>query len=185
MFAASVAVVLAVAAPVPKGPPDPVDAQAAKLRAKAAVWLSDAAKDGRWENKKLQALAAGTQAGVDSLATAALLEAGRSPSAEPVKAALARLADDKTEFTYTVALRTVALAKADPKKYAPQLRRNTDWLIKTAVRNNGQLAGWSYPLPPVSRADGSNTQYAVLALSVAADAGVEVDPKLWQEVRDL
>jgi hypothetical protein len=103
-----------------------------------------------------------------------------------VSDALTRFAKAEPKRTYPVALQTLALVKADPKKYAAPIQANVDWLLKTAVRSEGRLAGWSYPFGPKAvQADGSNTQYALHALSAAADAGAKVDPKLWAEVREL
>jgi hypothetical protein len=123
MFAASLAAVLVMAAPVPKGPAGSEPAEAVRARAKAVAWLSDQAKDGWWSGDALKVLVApaGMEDGMNSLATAALLEAGVRPTAAPVRDALARLGDAKTGFTYSVALQTVALAKADPEKYAAKL----------------------------------------------------------------
>jgi hypothetical protein len=185
MFAASLAAVLAVAAPVPKGPADPEPAEATRAREKAVGWLSKQARDGKWPAGQAAALDGKIAAGVNALAAAALLEAGVHPAAAPLSAALPRLAADQTEYTYTAALRAAALAKADPKKYATKIQADADWLAKTAVRDRGKLVGWSYPFEKASRADGSNTQYALLGLSAAADAGAKVDPKLWREVREL
>jgi hypothetical protein len=182
MFATTMAVVLA-AAPVPKGPAEP--AEAVKARAAAVAWLLKQARDGAWDATAMAPIGAQYGTGINALATAALLESGVSPAADPVDAALARLAADKTEFTYTVALRIVALAKADSKKHRLKIQADADWLAKTAVRKNGQLVGWSYPAGAEGRTDGSNTQYAIMALSVVADAGAKVDPALWADVREL
>jgi hypothetical protein len=57
--------------------------------------------------------------------------------------------------------------------------------VKAASRRDDRLTGWSYPFAPNQACDGSNTNYAVFGLSVAADAGAKVDPKVWAEVREL
>ncbi len=178
----AVSLVVAVAAPVP---PDPIEKQVTPVREKAAGFLLRAGgSEGRWDRPLLNALG-GMDGGVDALATLALLEVG-VPAGEPaVAAALARFDKAEPVRTYVVALRTAALAKADAKKYAATIQRNADWLVKAASRRDDRLTGWSYPFAPNQGTDGSNTQYAVLGLSAAADAGAKVDPKVWVEVREL
>jgi hypothetical protein len=157
-----------------------------KARQRAVEYLIKSAQHGQWETPKhwVGGLA-DMRGGLDGLAAYALLEAGAPPGNSPVSDALARFAKAEPKRTYPVALQTLALVKADPKKYAAQIQANANWLLKTAVRSEGRLAGWSYPFGKESRADGSNTQYALHALSAAAGAGAKVDPKLWAEVREL
>lgn len=172
----------ALAAPVP---PDPFEKQVAPVRQKAVTFLlKTGGSEGRWDKLSLNALG-GMEGGADALATLALLEAGVPASAAPVAAALARFDKAEPARTYVVALQTAALAKAAPKVYAVAIQRNADWLVKNASRRDGKLIGWSYPFAPNQATDGSNTAYALLGLSAAVDAGAKVDPKLWDEVREL
>ncbi len=78
-------------------------------------------------------------------------------------------------------------AHLDAEKYLVFIKRNADWLLQSRRYENGQLIGWGYQLPPggLPGADNSNTQYAILGLHAAAQAGVKIDAKVWDEVRDL
>jgi hypothetical protein len=67
------------------------------------------------------------------------------------------------------------------------LRADCDVLLRNIVRDK-KMRGWSYPVgipPAVSRADFSNTHFAVVALDAGQAAGVEIPRSVWQEVRDL
>jgi hypothetical protein len=175
---------LAVAAAAPV-PPDPFEKQVAPAREKAVGYLlRTGGPEGRWDNPTLNVLG-GMEGGADALATLALLEAGVPANEPAVAAALARFDKAAPVRTYVVALQTAALAKADVKRYAVAIQRNADWLVENASRRDNRLTGWSYPFAPNQGTDGSNTQYAVLGLSAAADAGAKVDPKVWVEVREL
>jgi len=174
--------VVAVSAPVP---PDPFEKQVAPVRLKAVAFLlKTGGAEGRWDKQWMNGVG-GMEGGPDALTTLALLEAGVPAREPPVAAALARFDKAEPTRTYVVALQTVALAKADAKKYAATIQRNADWLVKAASRRDDRLTGWSYPFAPNQASDGSNTNYAVFGLSAAADAGAKVDPKVWAEVREL
>ena len=108
--------------------------------------------------------------------------------------------------TYTVGLQAMAFAEAiemltpPPKskikippddlaslnKYLPRLRDCVTWLVEaqTHVNRGGYESGdWDYAKPPAAGMDNSNTQFAVLGLRAAQNAGVPAPPVSW--VRSL
>ncbi len=137
--------------------------------------LKQQRQDGLWEG----------EAGVSALATLALLTAGESPNSEPMRLALAGLRDARfgdTHRTYTTALITMAFAAADPVKYRDEIRLNADWLMQAQTRSGA----WSYNMGfgrGGSGGDNSNSQYALLGLHAASEAGYPVDPGVWLRAR--
>lgn len=108
--------------------------------------------------------------------------------------------------TYTVGLQAMAFAEAiemltpPPKskakippddlaalnRYLPRLRDCVTWLVEaqTHVNRGGYESGdWDYSKPPASGMDNSNTQFAVLGLRAAQNAGVPAPTVSW--VRSL
>jgi RNA polymerase sigma factor (sigma-70 family) len=156
-------------------------------RKKAIAFLKDRQKpDGTWAGTGSAALELDMKGGVTALTALSLLEAGVPANDQAVSKAVAGLAEQKFERTYLVSLQTQVLARVDAKKYANVIQRNADWLVKNAIGlgEEGGLQGWSYPVGPNPRPDGSNTHYAVLGLHAAAQAGTRVDEKVWDAVRD-
>jgi hypothetical protein len=138
-------------------------------------------KEGHWEGTVLKLI--DMEGGTTALATLALLEAGVPVNDPAVAKAIEYLAKLEPKKTYVVSLQTQVLVRVDAKKHAPQVQKNADWLIEKAIRKGDNLVGWSYPGQDL--ADNSNTHFAVVALSVAAQAGAKVDAKIWQQIRDL
>ena len=91
--------------------------------------------------------------------------------------------------TYTISLRVMALAAADPKgkKFRREIRRDVEWLVKNQVKNGRNSGGWSYHTlgnaQRGSSADASNSQYALLALHEASLVGVEVEQEVWRRAK--
>jgi len=131
--------------------------------------------------------------GVTCLIMLALLEAGEDPKSEYMRAGLAYVRNLNPPEVYVRSLQTMVLAKGDPKGSRFELERNVEWL-KDAMRRDrqtGTFLGWSYRqedrrvgvrigMTP----DNSNSQYAVLALHFAQEAGVMVDAATWKEIQD-
>src|SRR5205823_8988668 len=87
--------------------------------------------------------------------------------------------------TYVVGLQNMVFAEARRPKDLPIIQRNADWLIDKALgynRGAGQLGGWSYP--GNNLADNSNTQYALLGLYAAKQAGAKIEDKHWKAIQD-
>jgi hypothetical protein len=140
----------------------------------------------RWELFWLNALAP-YDGGTTALATVAMLTAGERPDAEPVRSALEYLRSLPPSKTYVVALVTMALAEARRPADRTRIAANARWLIDRASRDNaGRIRGWSYPTSDSgSRPDGSNTQYALLGLYAAKQAGIDIEDSVWTQIRDL
>lgn len=124
--------------------------------------------------------------GVTALGALALLNCGEKPTDEKVAAALRLLRNLPPKKTYVVALVTIVFAEARQKEDLPRIQRNVDWLIETAIRDRTKkLLGWSYPFDRDSRADASNTQYALLGLYAGKQAGAKIDDEIWRQIRGL
>ena len=83
----------------------------------------------------------------------------------------------------------MVFAEAREKKDLPLIQRNADWLISKGLGwqinaqskvVGGELKGWSYP--GASVADNSNTQYALLGLYAAKQAGAKIDDSVWTAI---
>jgi Domain of unknown function (DUF4159)/A-macroglobulin TED domain len=127
--------------------------------------------------------------GTTALVTLALLTAGEKPDSPHIAKALEYLQDSSAadlNSTYSVALQTMVFAAADPKKYALAIAGNRSWLENAQIRESerGQFPGsWSYHAQKAQAGDNSNTQYALLGLNAAAEAGHRVRPEVWTLAR--
>ena len=128
------------------------------------------------------------EAGMTALASLALTTAGEpvdSPAVSRSLEALVRLDDGGGHQTYTLGLKIMALA-ADPKKYGRTIGAFALKLENGQIRNGGrQTSGaWGYmEQRGGGSTDNSNSQYAVLGLNSAAEAGVRIEPIVWQRAR--
>lgn len=116
--------------------------------------------------------------GETALATLALLQAGQSPADASMRAALEHVRAIPLEHTYVVSLKIMALSKADPAKYRAEIRDAARWLMRAQT----QAGLWGYRLTG-GRWDHSNSQYALLGLRAAAEAGVPVSGGVWARSR--
>lgn len=123
--------------------------------------------DGTWPSRHLPG-------GENCLATLALLQAGEGPDTPAVKAALAHVSAVENQHTYVVALKIMALARADPQRYEQEIRAGARWLAE-AQQGSGL---WSYVVQD-GRFDHSNSQFALLGLHTAAQAGITVPHQVW------
>jgi hypothetical protein len=139
---------------------------------------------GTWEGIVLQFLA-GMEGGQTALVTLALLNCGVKPDDPVLEKPLKYLKDLPPSKTYVVALTNLVFAETRDKKYLPKIQANADWLIENATgwnKGKGTLQGWSYPQNQI--ADNSNTQYALLGLYAAKQAGATIDQKVWEAIQD-
>jgi hypothetical protein len=116
------------------------------------------------------------------------------------------LGQNLPNHTYTVSLQAMAFAEAvelltpPPKskvkippddlaalnRYVPRLRDAATWLVEAQThssRSGYECGDWDYQKPPQQGMDNSNTQFAVLGLRAAMNAGVQVPVVAW--VRSL
>ncbi len=122
---------------------------------------------------------AGYEGGWTGLATLALLQAGVPPTDKCIQNGLKALRKVTPRHTYVVGLQTMVFCLAGDKDDAPRIKRNVEWL-ESALTSDG----WGYVNPPTSK-DNSNTQYAMLGLHEAIQAGYPVSEKTLTTVRDL
>jgi squalene cyclase len=171
------------AAPAQKGDEE-FQKEVATAREKAIDFLKKQQNmDGTWEGQILGFLV-DMEGGQTALAALALLEAGVPADDKALAKAIEYLEKLEPKKTYVVGLQTQVLAAADPKKYKGQIQKNADWLVKHAIgAGGGKIRGWSYPGNAI--ADGSNTHFAVMGLHAATQAGANVDPKVWLQVREM
>jgi len=171
-------------------PPPPDDEQVAVAKVNKSIdagvqylRLSRKPND-QWESFLLN-LAVEMKGGVTALATLALLNSGVRGDDPDVIAALNFLRGVERKRTYAVALITMAFAEARNPKDLPVIQSNVDWLLKTAVRKNNGISGWSYPFHEAQSPDASNTQYALLGLYAGKQAGAKIPEADWKALRQL
>ncbi len=141
-------------------------------------------KTGDWEGVTIPLLA-DLKGGQTALVTLALLNCGIKPDDPVLSRAFEFLRKLEPKKTYVVAIQNLVFAEARQPKDLPLIKRNADWLIANAIGYNngaGRLEGWSYPANQIS--DNSNTQYALLGLYAAKQAGVQIDDKMWKAIQD-
>jgi hypothetical protein len=137
--------------------------------------------DGSWSDYL------GQPGGVTALCTLALLNAGVPLDDPVVQLALENLRRRRPQHTYVVSLQTMVLCRAEPKKDEMLIARNVEWLEANQISEGAHRGAWSYP---VGGGDGSNAQFALLALNEAqraADAGlikVRVKPQTWLRAKE-
>ncbi|WP_435009196.1 DUF4159 domain-containing protein [Tundrisphaera lichenicola] len=126
----------------------------------------------------------GTEPGESALVTLALLTAGVPANSEPMSRALDALGQatvTPTHETYTRALLAMTYAAADPAKYRDEIERQTGWLEQAQTTNGS----WTYStgFGRGAGGDNSNSQYALLGLNAANEAGIFVKPEVWLRAR--
>ena len=129
--------------------------------------------DGSWADADKDA-----RSGMTSLVTLALLTAGEKPSSPEVKKAIEFLhgsSPDDLRNTYSIALQTMVYAMADPVRDQFRIAANVAWLENAQIKANDPIpwpGSWSYNETKRGRpGDNSNSQYALLALYAASEAG--------------
>lgn len=146
---------------------------------------------GNWEGVVLNLLA-DMEGGVTSLVTLSLLNCGVKPTDPVVAKALEYLRKVEPKKTYVVGLQTMVFEQTREKKDLPRIQKNAEWLIAHGIGwttnadhrvTGGTLSGWSYPGNQI--ADNSNTQYALLGLYAAKEAGAKIDDSVWKGIQEF
>ncbi len=193
MFATGMAVLFAGrqqvrADPVPKPPADALAAKVQKAQEEGVKYLKNGQQDHgggtwNWEDVTLNLIQPG---GTSALAVLALLESGLKPDDKVVARGLTYLRTVEPQHTYVVGLQTQVFCRANQKADADRIKRNIKWLEDAAVGNGKTFEGWSYSADRDTRADHSNTQFAVAALYAAHRSGFKVKrASLWEDIRAL
>lgn len=116
--------------------------------------------------------------GSTCLATLALLQAGERPDLDPVKNALQVIRRVPDQYVYVTSLKIMVLAKAGPDEYRREIYQAAQWLIGAQNR----MGLWSYQGAD-ERFDHSNSQFALLGLHAAAEAGIKIPATVWQKAQ--
>lgn len=117
--------------------------------------------------------------GTTCLAVLALVQAGEPLDSIAVSAGLKRIRNLPNEQVYTTALKTMVLAKTDPKRYRSEISAAADFLIR--AQNRSGL--WSYRPSTGNAFDHSNSQFALLGLHAAAQVGIKIPDGVWNRAR--
>ena len=161
------------------------------IKAGVGFLRSQQKADGSWTDADAEAYT-----GTTSLVTLALLAAGESPDERPIAAALdylRKFAVPELKNTYAVALQTMVFAVADPVTDRDRIAANARWLENAQFKPravigrrsiNAWRGSWTYSALKARTGDNSNTQYALLGLHAAREAGATVDPAVWDLSRD-
>jgi len=126
--------------------------------------------DGRWDEYP------GYSGGSSAIATLALIHAGVPLNDERMRNALVMTRAIPNKQTYVVALKAQALAAADPEQYRQDIDSAARWLV-SAQKDNGM---WGYT-DGDRQVDFSNSQFALLGLHAAAQAGAAVPRTCWRK----
>ncbi len=116
--------------------------------------------------------------GYTAISALALVYAG-VPSSDPVvKKALQVLLDSPPKNdVYSVSSYMMLLEEVDPIRYKNELQRTANWLVQVQADNGT----WNYR--GTGQGDNSVTQFAILGLKAARDAGVNVPHKVFRNTK--
>ena len=142
--------------------------------------VSEQAQNGSWQAEGSMRI------GISSLCVLALLNSGMSPQDPPLRRGLQylRAQDDFGHYeTYQVSLVIMALAAAREKSDAVKIAQLAQRLESGQIiaENSG---AWAYQLNRQGGGDQSNTQFAILGLREAVEAGANVSRQTWELARD-
>lgn len=128
--------------------------------------------------------------GVTALNVLTLLNCGMSPQDQAVKRGLSFLRSvpmSPTLRTYEISLMVMALAAAKDRADLPRIHAWARWLEEAQITNEATNPGaWTYSQRGGQSdlgGDPSNTQFAILGLREAAEAGVQVNRLVWERSR--
>ncbi len=138
--------------------------------------------DGSWSDVENEA-----KTGTTSLITLALLTAGEKVESPTIHRALDYLrgyGPSDLKSTYAIALQTMVFAAAQPGLDQLRIANNVAWLERAQINRSDRVkwpGSWTYSdLKRIRPGDNSNTQYALLGLHAASEAGVPVKPAVWE-----
>lgn len=141
---------------------------------RGVAWLRKRrGRDGHWPMQSFEG-------GATGIALLALVTAGAGAEDPDVDRGVRALLGVPNHHTYVVALKLAALAAIDPRGYAAEIRKCADDLAAGQC-TDGSWSYWS-PTPKnvrVAAGDGSNTQFALLALHEARAAGIPVPKEVF------
>jgi hypothetical protein len=144
--------------------------------------------DGSWSDIEIEA-----RTGMTSLVTLALMTSGETAASSPtIRKSLDYLrhfGPDELRSTYAISLQTMVFANeaAEPAKDQLKIAANVRWLEQAQIKPGEPVfwpGSWSYSDSKRARpGDNSNSQYALLGLHAASEAGVPVKQEVWALAR--
>ena len=132
------------------------------------------AADGSWNG------VTGYKGGTTALVALALLNAGEKADSRQIKNSLKLILTIPRTKTYEVSLRVLALSAADPsgQRFRATIQGDIAWLLKGQTESGG----WNYG-DTGGTGDGSNAQFALLALSEASKYDIVIPKVHWQKAK--
>ena len=135
---------------------------------------------GRWNSIREH------KGGVESLVTLALLLSGVDARDETIQRSIRYLNSldlrrDRISV-YTASLMTLVYCELDADLYRSRIRSCVEFLGDAQIAQGPLAGGWSYYLGG-GRPDGSNSQFAILALSEASKYDIDVAQEIWQRAQ--
>jgi hypothetical protein len=137
------------------------------------------APDGSWTD-----VDGAARTGTTSLVALALMTAGEKPNSPFLQQTLEYLRQfnpDVLNSTYAVGLQTMVFAAAEPVRDRNRILANVEFLERGQIKLGERTlwpGSWNYHIP-MHPGDNSNTQYALLGLNAAREAGVTIRPEVW------
>ncbi|MFN4243608.1 MAG: DUF4159 domain-containing protein [Tepidisphaerales bacterium] len=125
------------------------------------------------------------QPGATALVVLALISSGEARTRPEIREAVEWLRTREITSTYSLSLRAAVLSQFGGASQDPLLQRDTQRLIAMMI-DEGPFRGlYTYgPGRSEARPDLSNSQYGVLGVWYAAEAGIEVPRGYWQRVEE-
>jgi hypothetical protein len=141
-------------------------------------------KDRQQPNGSWPEAAANAPTGSTSLAALALLTAGEKADSSTIQRALTVLRGNgpqRLNSTYAIGLQTMVFAAAEADADRLRMAANVEWLERAQHKDRRELwpGNWPYTDFRPQRGDNSNTQYALLGLNAASEAGILVKQQVW------
>ncbi len=171
-------------------PPRVTDETVAVAIERARDWLMlQRSKAGDWESSRTDT---GDRfwGGGTALATLALLNAGENPRSDEMQQTLTWLAAQPLRATYVYSLRAQALSLVPGGAFERRLQDDLDWLVAAAHVGPGPHAGgyWyesASEKPQIREFDHSNSQFGVLGVWMATEAGMaqRAPNEFWERVK--
>ena len=111
------------------------------------------------------------------------MTAGEKPGSPKIQLTLQFLRQFRAEelnSTYAVALQTMVFAAAEPIRDRNRILANVEFLEQSQIKMGERTwpGTWNYHIP-MHPGDNSNTQYALLGLNAAKEAGLTIRPEVW------
>ena len=128
--------------------------------------------NGSWEVANIPS----QEGGQTALVMLALINSGVKPNDPAIERGMAYLRGIKPSRNYVVSLQTMVFCLVRDPQDRKSIQDNVKWLLDKRLAD-----GWDYPNS--GKADSSNTQYSLLALHEAIQAGYAVDPKALEAVQ--